>query len=409
MKKLFYVLFLAAGLASCAGGNQGELTGVANRPVHYSETPLGMVVVKEGSFNMGASDQDISYAQTSRTKTVSMDGFYMDETEITNNEYRQFVYYVRDSLIRRYALQEGYVDAEMGYFKTQDEFGMELADLDFDEETYPIDWDMSFSWYDLTDVEEDGKQAILEEFYLQGEENIDGGLMVDSRKLMFNFAWFDMQRAAGDKERRVSEGKELGLGQVSVNGEDNFTVGHIDRSEFVINEYINVYPDTLVWIHDFAYAYNEPFAENYFSHPAYDDYPVVGITWKQAIAFGYWRTQMKNDYLKSVGAAKVARFRLPTEAEWEYAARGGKEGNPFPWGGPYSRNQQGCFLANFKPLRGRYHDDGGMKTVKADSYHPNDYGLYNMSGNVAEWTSTSYDDRVHDEQNRIARARRRPP
>jgi sulfatase modifying factor 1 len=83
---------------------------------------------------------------------------------------------------------------------------------------------------------------------------------------------------------------------------------------------------------------------------------------------------------------------LPTEYEWEYAARGGRIGNKYPWGGPYARNSKGCMLANFKPLRGNYGVDGGVYPVRVDSYFPNDFGLYNMSGNVSEWTRTSWDE-----------------
>jgi len=83
-------------------------------------------------------------------------------------------------------------------------------------------------------------------------------------------------------------------------------------------------------------------------------------------------------------------FRLPNEMQWEWAARGGRNEAPYPWGGPYLVNKKGCYLANFKPLRGNYAADGGLYTVPVNKYWPNDYGLYNMAGNVSEWTSSTY-------------------
>jgi gliding motility-associated lipoprotein GldK len=83
-------------------------------------------------------------------------------------------------------------------------------------------------------------------------------------------------------------------------------------------------------------------------------------------------------------------FRLPSEAEWEYAARGGRDLAPFPWGGPYIRNMKGCMLANFKPGRGNYYDDGFSYTSPVGSYFANDYGLYDMSGNVSEWCEDAF-------------------
>ena len=109
------------------------------------------------------------------------------------------------------------------------------------------------------------------------------------------------------------------------------------------------------------------------------DYPVVGVSWKQANAFCQWRTLYKNGDQKARNKQFVNSFRLPSEAEWEYAARGGLQGATYPWGGPYIKNDRGCFMANFKPLRGDYAADEALYTVEADAYEPNDFNLYNMA------------------------------
>ena len=166
---------------------------------------------------------------------------------------------------------------------------------------------------------------------------------------------------------------------------------NLKRSEVVIQQEVEVYPDTTAWIRDFAYSYNEPMHNDYFWHDAYGNYPVVGVSWKQAQAFCQWRTLNHNGYQKSKGKQPVNSYRLPSEAEWEYAARGGLQGATYPWGGPYTKNDRGCFMANFKPLRGDYAADQALYTVEADAYDPNDFNLYNMAGNVSEWVNGSYD------------------
>ena len=139
---------------------------------------------------------------------------------------------------------------------------------------------------------------------------------MDVSKFEFQYTWMDIQAAA-----RAKKGK---------------------RSDFIKRENVKIYPDTTVWIKDFSYSYNEPIHNDYFWHAAYDDYPVVGVSWQQAKAFCAWRTLEHNSYRKEKGQHFVNTYRLPTEAEWEYAARGGIESASYPWGGPYTKNDRGC-------------------------------------------------------------------
>jgi len=97
MKKLlFFSTILAVLTSGCGGSYTGELVGVQGRKKWFEPDPYGMVFVPQGSFNVGPSDEDVAWAMNSLSRPVTVDAFWMDETEITNNEYRQFVYYVRD-------------------------------------------------------------------------------------------------------------------------------------------------------------------------------------------------------------------------------------------------------------------------------------------------------------------------
>ena len=390
MRKLFLAsLVLGFLMASCGSKSRskGELVGVQGKK-WYPEKPYGMELIPRGSFIMGKSEEDQGKLLNAPTRTVTVRSFYMDDTEITNSEYRQFVEWVKDSVTRT---KLAILADNLGLGPEDDdsigEFAFKSADttdlsvwekykidnyLGFGDdpyEGYKLNKDVDLIW-DTDEYVDEYYAEIMDSLYLSEEETYNGQRSIDVKQLKYKYNWMDIEAAA-----RAKSGK---------------------RTDFIRSEQLEIYPDTTVWIRDFEYSYNEPMHNDYFWHDAYSDYPVVGVNWKQAKAFCHWRTKFKNDDQKSRGKQFVNQFRLPTEAEWEYAARGGIEGGTYPWGGPYVISDTGCFMANFKPQRGDYAADAALYTVEAKSYEPNDYNLYNMAGNVSEWTNSSYDPGAYE-------------
>ena len=373
------IITLVLGMSAC-NKPAGELVGASVSGPSGDAQPHGMVFVRQGSFLMGANEQSAVFAQSDNNVMVSVNAFWMDETEITNSEYRQFVYWVRDSIAHRLL---GHVDSE-------NEAEDSIARLDWSVE---IPWEGRFSG--------EGEDAFSELFYDNGHGTLR------TTRLHYNYSWMNIDEAT-DREKRfnVNEGHYPEKAMVRYDHywiDDN---GHIqcetktrpltEPKDLYTNAIICVYPDTMVWSRDFEYAYNDPLLQGYFSMPGYSEYPVVGVTWQQAHAFCHWRTQL----LRNDGKQLIHSYRLPSEAEWEYAARGGRRSAMYPWGSKYARDSKGCFLANFKPYRGAYHSDTGVATMAVAGFDANDFGLYDMAGNVAEWTSSSYSSnsntQVHD-------------
>ena len=360
MKKILTFGLIITILSSCGNSGSGELIGTQDRTTWNPVDPYGMVYIPQGSFVMGPSDQDVPWANITAAKTVSVGSFYMDETEITNNEYRQFTDWVKDSIAHRILGDAGIE----GHLLEEDEYGNFI-------DPPIINWKEKIRW-----DEQEIREILEEEMYFSEHERFNSQREFDTRKFIYLYQEMDLNKAARKANR---EGN---------------APGKRDRSHFLKDVEVNIFPDTLAWMHDFTYSFNEPMTTEYFWHTAFDDYPVVGINWKQAVAFSNWRTKIMNRYLRNNDEPTLPDFRLPTESEWEYAARGGQDLSPYPWGGPYTRNHKGCFLANFKPLRGNYVADGGLKSVKVASYNPNAFGLYDMAGNVSEWTSNTFDESV---------------
>ena len=255
-------------------------------------------------------------------------------------------------------------------------------------------------------------------------------------------------------------------------GEYLFWLKKVFGKDPVLKEiYLSALPDTLVWRNPLGF--NEDMVNNYLRHPAFQNHPVVGVSWNQASNFAKWRTQRVNERLLSekgflnsdsitnpnsnlifdtksylldpknafegkiqdiIGDNSVEEndtvfasiekgillpaYRLPTETEWEYAALGLEElrnanlyrgKKKFPWSGEYTRSQRkknlGDQLANFKLGKGDYggiagwSETGSGITTSVRSYPPNSYGLYGMAGNVAEWVSDVYRPIIDEEAN----------
>ncbi|MBY0425509.1 MAG: gliding motility lipoprotein GldJ, partial [Cytophagales bacterium] len=212
---------------------------------------------------------------------------------------------------------------------------------------------------------------------------------------------------------------------------DETEIGNIHWLEYLFyvqrdsseEAYKKALPDTLVWRSQLAF--NDPYVDHYFRYPGFRYFPVVGINWLQANDYCKWRTEVVNKKLATDAGVEVPEdggriplesgvvlpdYRLPTEAEWEYAAmaligntwldENQTQKRLYPWDGHALRNPygqaMGTFLANFKRGRGDYAgiagklNDGAMITDYIYSYPPNDYGLYNMAGNVSEWVWDVY-------------------
>jgi sulfatase modifying factor 1 len=367
MARLKFPFMLLAVLASSLLFFAFESSSVMKKK--RIRTDAQMSYIPGGSFFMGASDEQIDNSLMNNKKRISVSSFWMDRTEITNEQYHRFVNYVADSL-KYLALVKGTINY--------------VDNLDTLTVKWPVVATINKSLArPISKQVEENNQNTFQELWLKAEDReFKNVYSIDPRKLNFRYTFVDLKRAA--------------LESNSFNGLKK------DLREYIISDTVNVYPDTLVWQRDFSYVYNEPLVKQYFSNPAFGEYPVVGVSWEQASAFCRWRT-LHNDYYQGKAGRKDAFiegiYRLPTEAEWEYAARGNSKINAmYPWGAPYARTREGLLMANFKPGRGDYfggdtkHDD--ITPVKVKSYTENGFGLFDMAGNVAEWTSSRYDPSV---------------
>ena len=295
MKKIVVFIFTALMIYGC-GNKRGELIGVQQKK-WFPEKPYGMTLVEGGAFIMGKQDDDIAQLKNAPAKTVTVRSFYMDETEITNSEYRQFVFWVRDSIalamLARKADElslgeDGETGEGIAEYAFKDADTADLSEFqkymranyyDLSDDPYAgrtLNWDQDVEWEPDSYVDQ-AYVEVMDSLYLPPEVWYNGEMKIDVNKMIYKYSWFDAEAAALERQRDPSSR---------------------DRLPFIKKEEIEIYPDTTVWIKDFNYSYNEPMHNDYFSHPAYQDYPVVGVSWKQAVAFCTWRTHYKNSFQK---------------------------------------------------------------------------------------------------------------
>ena len=334
------------------------------------------------------TDSDPYGIKDAPKKVVSINQFKIQEREVSNLQYKRFVKYVRDSIIRTklarlaYDLNLNQEDGGIGTYAF-----LELDTLDnasqryyyenyllFSDDIYAgrkINWDVDLEW-EPNRYPDNWYAEVMDSVFLNTYETFNGKKMFDTKQLKYKYTWFDSKSAIKNPKQ--------------------------NPKDFVREEIVSIYPDTTVWMKDFEYAANDHMSQNYFWHPEYHNFPVVGVNYEQARAYCHFLTYSADLNYNRIGKPVDPPMRLPTEAEWEYAAKFYLEGELsdriYPWEGDELFDRKGDYRANFKP-DGGYGADGVIFTTEVDN---NKFRRTNkrrdlpihMAGNVAEWTSSTY-------------------
>ena len=395
VKSTFYafVLFVAgSSLSNYCFAQKSRIRPVIPYSHSRLAAPPGMVYVPGGSTIIRYSQ---SSTDSNAVKKVSLSSFFIDKTECTNQQFRQFTEWVIDSV------------AICEYLK-DDSYFKEIPGADSTVKRH-IDWTKVNHKKIWTSTDPD----VMEKLKPMRDEN------GEIKKEMYNFTFKYLKAFGSNPNAKV--------GDYSI-------------------EKINVYPDEKIWAKDLTNAQVDIMVENYFSTPPYDDYPVVGVTWKQARAYAYWRSNTTSSFPDVADYMKYYKlvYSLPTEAQWVYAAgqdmksinnknksvpdgftlekenvdKKDKEEKKEPTDtvakvadgtdattktdsnavaavqekvdSTHVERDKIGLLENFKQDEGEYTGDGASFTLPVMAYSPNDFGIYNMVGNVAEWVIDAY-------------------
>ena len=261
--KLLPILVLVCCMVGC-NPPAGELVGAVKDAQFQEAHPYGMVFIRKGSFLMGPNSQSAVFSQDDNNIMATVHAFWMDESEITNNEYRQFVNWVRDSIAYRYLIEEMGEDSE---YALQSEY-------EVDEDVMPrINWKSKIPWEDRFVPDDPTAEALSPMFYAEGR----GALR--TTMLHYDYSWMNIDEVKKNANRfDITTGTYPEGATVRV---DTFWVENgailsktIERplrepKDAVTNTIISVYPDTMVWSRDFQFSYNDPLLHGYFWMPGY--------------------------------------------------------------------------------------------------------------------------------------------
>lgn len=315
-----------------------------------STVPIQMVEIPTGTF-VPESKRDSALApDKEKSKPILISGYYISQTEVTNAQYKEFVNWVRDSIAAR-MLGGKYISVSAAN-------------------------DTSINWKNASAINYSNPDIIngLSAFFLDPSKTIGQKRILDPSRFIYLMEGFNYTEAA----KKENAGR--------------------NPKDFIYKYQVQVYPDTLSWMRDFGYSNNEQMAIGYYDSPKYQNYPVVGVSWMQANAFCDWMTKHKINPLQAKNKmAEGGKCRLPTEAEWVYAAalNQGKA--------PDRENP------DKKPSKKAKDKDNTNTTAVAEKIFPSsvydgqkgEIGLYNLADNVAEWTGTSYYEGGENFQNRF--------
>ncbi|WP_380932197.1 SUMF1/EgtB/PvdO family nonheme iron enzyme [Sphingobacterium suaedae] len=300
--------------------------------------PPGMVYIPSGTILFKGSLDSGNVG-----KNVSLSAFFIDETEVTNKQYRQFVNWVADSIAVTDYLQD-------------DQYFLDVASED--GERRRINWKKIKR---ISPIWRSSDPSIVEKITPMLE--LKGSVRsLNPEVVKYRFSYL---KAKGNMKKEY------------------------------VTESVPVLIAEDIWSKDFPNSQLTSLDANYFTHQSFDYYPVVGVTWRQARAYSDWRGKemmanlMKNSYLSGYQLT----FSLPTEAQWQYAAGGRIDARDTVAGSQLTidgDDGKEKLAVNYKQGEGTYSRDGATFTLPVKSYIANKFGLYNMAGNVSEWTLDAY-------------------